>query len=140
MTPPVPLRFYERGLARMAGRWVGQGQTGDAHLPATHLYARDLDVFGRAGLFELLSTARTAEGEEVLARWLLHAAPPDEVRARQEAVRELASLIDVRELAAIQGEVVRKQCTCRAFAPGPRRRSFCVTVASESGSARAGAA
>jgi hypothetical protein len=92
----------------MAGHWVGQGRTGDIHQPAAHLYARDLDVFGRGGLFELLSTARTAEGEEVLARWLLHPAPPDEVRARQEAVRELASLIDVRELAAIEGEVVRK--------------------------------
>jgi hypothetical protein len=114
--------FYERGLERMAGRWAGQGRTGDAHLPATHLYAHDLDVFGRGGLFELLSTARTVEGEELLARWLLHPAPPDEVRARQEAVRELAPLIDVRELAAIQGEVVGKRVhvsRLRAWAQAP---------------------
>ena len=114
--------FYERGLARMAGQWAGRGQTGDAHRPAAHLYAHDLNLFGHGGLFELLSTARTAEGEELLAQWLLNAAPPDEVRARQEAVRELAPLIDVREVAAIQGEVVRKHVHAsrlRAWAQAP---------------------
>jgi hypothetical protein len=53
-----------------------------------------------------VSTARVRAGEEVLARWLLTAATPDEVRARQEAVRELAPLLDLREQLAIVGEDV----------------------------------
>jgi hypothetical protein len=101
--------FYERNVARTGGDWIGRGRTGETYAPAGHLFARDLDLFGRGGLFELLSAARTAEGEEVLARWLLHPAPPDEVRARQEAVRELGPMLDLREFAAVQGDLVSQR-------------------------------
>ncbi|HEX7895115.1 MAG TPA: mismatch repair protein, partial [Terriglobales bacterium] len=65
------VNFYERGLARIEERWAGTGQTGDRFLDPHHEYAADLDLFGRGGLFELLSTARTRMGEETLAEWLL---------------------------------------------------------------------
>jgi len=100
-------RFYERGLARIHDRWAGGGSAGEEHLDPRHPYASDLDLFGRASLFELLSTARTRSGEKTLASWLLSPARPDEVRARQEAVRELRSRLDLREDLSVLGEDVR---------------------------------
>src|SRR5689334_12215064 len=50
--------FHERGLARVENRWHGSGETGERFLDPHHPYAADLDLFGRASLFELLSTAR----------------------------------------------------------------------------------
>src|SRR6266702_3703877 len=76
------IHFYEGGIARLEDRWAGIGETGERFPDPSHPYARDLDLFGRASLFELLCTARTRAGEETLARWLLAPAPPDEVRGR----------------------------------------------------------
>lgn len=99
--------FYERGLARLSDRWAGTGETGERFLDPAHPYARDLDLFGRASLFEYLSIARTRAGEETLGRWLLHAAAPDEVVARQTAVRELRPRVPLREHLFCAGETVR---------------------------------
>ena len=99
--------FYERALARLDGHWAGTGETGDRFLDEHHLYAQDIDIFGSGSLFELLSTARTRMGEETLAAWLKAPAPPDTVRARQEAVAELAPNLDLREDLAVLGEDAR---------------------------------
>src|SRR5579871_5770581 len=45
--------FYKRGLARVQDRWAGIGETGDRFLDPAHPYARDLDIFGPASLFQL---------------------------------------------------------------------------------------
>ena len=68
--------FYERGLARIEDRWAGTGQTGERFRDPKHDYADDLDLFGPASLFELLSTARLPMGENLLARWLRNRLPP----------------------------------------------------------------
>ena len=91
------IRFYEQGLARLNGTWAGKGATGERFLQASDPCARDLDLFGRASLFELLCTARTRAGEETLARWLLAPAPPDEVRARQAAADRPSPRVRFRE-------------------------------------------
>ena len=98
------IRFYEQGVARLEDRWAGTGNTGERFLEASHPCARDLDLFGRASVFELLCTARTRAGEETLARWLLAPAPPDEVRDRQLAARELSGRLDFRETLSTMGE------------------------------------
>src|SRR5262245_6608965 len=51
--------FYEMGLARIEDRWIGKGQSTELMRDESHLYAADLDVFGKGSLFELLCTART---------------------------------------------------------------------------------
>jgi hypothetical protein len=88
---------YEQGLRRLEHRWAGTGRSGAGPVPAGHPYAVDLDLFGPGSLFELLCTARTQTGAERLAGWLLEPAPPEEVARRQEAVRELAPRLDLRE-------------------------------------------
>jgi hypothetical protein len=99
--------FYERGLARIEDRWSGTGEAGERFRDDRHLYANDLDLFGRGSLFELLSIARTRAGEETLAAWLTRPSSPSDVRARQQAVTELTLQLDLREELALAGTDVR---------------------------------
>jgi hypothetical protein len=96
--------FYRRGIARMEDRWAGSGQTGERFRNAEHVYADDLDLFGRGCLFELLSTARLPMGENRLARWLSEGSPLEEILERHELVRELREKLDLREDVAVMGE------------------------------------
>ena len=117
--------FYERGLARLSGHWEGTGETGEQFLDPMHPYARDLDIFGKASLFELLCTARTRSGEETLAGWLLAAAPVDEVLRRQTAVRELRPMLKFREKLFCSGETLRLGLRPAALSAwGERRPDF----------------
>jgi hypothetical protein len=101
------IAFYDRGMARLADSWIGTGEPGDRFRDDEHLYANDLDLFGRGSLFELLSVARTRPGEETLARWLKEPAPAADVLIRQDAIRELSRLLDLRESLALAGDDVR---------------------------------
>ena len=103
------IAFYERGLARLDNRWMGTGETGERFLDPAHPYSRDLDLFGKGSLFELLSTARTAAGEEALARWLLAPASVEEIHRRHAAVEELKTRLGLREELAVLGEDVRSK-------------------------------
>ncbi len=99
--------FYAKGLARLEGRWAGQGVKGLDYLDLEHAYAADLDLFGEGSLFELLCTARTRAGEEALAAWLLGPATPETIRDRQRAIAELRPLLDLREDLELLGVEVR---------------------------------
>lgn len=94
-----------RGIAAIERSW---NELPDAPAPsgielAAHPYAIDLDLFGRASLFQLLGPAATAAGTQTLARWILQPAAPADVLDRQGAVRELAPLDDFRERHAAFG-------------------------------------
>ena len=95
--------WYEHGLARLEDRWSGLGEPGNRFANPDHLYAQDLDLFGTGSLFQLLNTAQTKMGEATLATWLLGPAPVDEVKCRQEAVRDLQLRILLREQLAAAG-------------------------------------
>ena len=101
------IAFYERGLARIEDRWAGGGETGERFLNPNHLYATDLDLFGPASLFELLSIARTRAGEDTLAGWLLAPAECDEIRTRQAATDDLTPRLDLREALSLAGSDIR---------------------------------
>jgi hypothetical protein len=105
------MRFFERGIARLENRWQGGGEDGARFADPHHPYASDLDLFGRASLFELLSTARTLGGEERLANWLKSASAAScstgELIARHQAVDELRPLLELREQLAVLGDDYR---------------------------------
>jgi hypothetical protein len=108
--------FYDRAVGRMENRWAGSGSQGEALRDPNHVYADDLDLFGRGSLFELLSTARTATGERTLASWLLAPGQHAEVTARQGAVMEMSSRLDLREDLAVIGEDIRAALDDRRLA------------------------
>ena len=96
--------FYENGLARIEDHWAESGETGERCDDPHHVYAADLDLFGKGCLFQLLSTARTRMGEDTLAAWLLAPSSVERILQRQDAVRELRDQIDLREELAVLGE------------------------------------
>lgn len=99
--------YYRRGIARLEDRWAGTGQASERFRTEDHVYAEDLDLFGKGSLFELLSTARLPMGENRLADWLRRPSPQPVVLARQELVTELSQKLDLRESLAITGESLR---------------------------------
>lgn len=101
--------FYERALSRLDGDWAGKGEDGARFRDDHHPYANDLDLFGTASLYERLCEARTRFGQDTLAAFLLVAASLDVARARQGAVRELATKLDLREEVALLGEESRRR-------------------------------
>jgi hypothetical protein len=101
------VEFYHNGLARIEDRWIGTGQTGERIEAHSSLYAADLDLFGQASLFELLSLARTRMGEDTLAAWLLSPTPVAEIKQRHAAIDELRDRLDLREDIAVLGEELK---------------------------------
>jgi hypothetical protein len=135
------LRFYEAGLERLNGTWAGKGSPGTEFLDSHHPYASDLDLFGTGSLFELLNTAQTQGGRAALAAWLLAPAAPDEIKARQEAVDELRTKLDLRErlgLIAAEGQGWIRTEALMSWAVQPRVLessfarvvAFCIPLAS----------
>src|SRR5690348_18273480 len=41
--------LYRRGIARIEDRWAGTGPTGERFQDLRHIYAADLDLFGKIG-------------------------------------------------------------------------------------------
>jgi hypothetical protein len=97
-------RLNEEGLARLVRDW-GALPTTPIPPPPGHAFAGDLDVAGRASLLHLLGSVSTVTGRSILADWLLRPAPPNVVRERQAAVRELAPLLELREELAVRGRL-----------------------------------
>ena len=120
-------RFHERALARMDGKWRSFPSTGERWASATHAFSGDLDVFGRASLFQRLDATSTRYGEEILARWLSNddlreddaAAFFEAVKQRQAAVKDLAPRVALREELAALGSLLDDDET-RAQKPDPR--------------------
>ena len=62
-----------------------------------HPYHLDLDIFGNHSLFQLVNRTATLNGEQELAGWLSKAAPIQEIKARQQAVKELDPKLEWRQ-------------------------------------------
>jgi hypothetical protein len=117
-------RFHERGLDRLDGKWVDFVSRGERFQKSDHPYAEDLDVFGRASLFQLLDATETRFGEERLAGWLAGgevtgksaaapraSAPTEErwaevLRERQAAAQDLEERVSFRERLATVGALL----------------------------------
>jgi hypothetical protein len=95
----------ERAVARVRRDWDGLPVGDTPPRTAEHAYAGDLDVFGRASLYQWLGPTATAAGASTLAHWLLAPAPPEDIVQRQAAVNELAPRDEWRERLAAFGAV-----------------------------------
>jgi hypothetical protein len=63
---------------------------GSEFINEKHFYSSDLDVFGKASLFQLVNRSATAPGKSLLAKWLSGPDSKNNILKRQEALEELA--------------------------------------------------
>ncbi len=66
-------------------------------MPHDHFYANDMDIFGRASLYQFLNRTTSELGAEKLAEWLLNPAAANIIIARQVAVKELKTIPEWRQ-------------------------------------------
>jgi hypothetical protein len=90
-------RLNGLGRARLRRDWTALPADAGSRTSPLHPYATDLDLFGRASVFQLLWQGGTERGRETLEAWLLAPGRPGDVRERQQAVAELAPLLDFRQ-------------------------------------------
>lgn len=69
-------------------------EEGAGFLPADHPYANDLDIFGRASVFQYCNRTTSDMGEKALAAWLLQPADVNTILQRQAAIKELTATKD----------------------------------------------
>ena len=72
-------------------------ETGEQFVELNHLYASDLDIFGKQSLFKLLNRTHTYTGGSTLANWLKFPTQKTEILNRQESIEELSDKIDFRQ-------------------------------------------
>lgn len=83
---------------------------GQQFVSRDHSYLSDLDIFGRHSLFQTLDRTTTEAGQVLLAEWLSAPASKDLILERQQAIKELASMLDWRQdLQATGMHFVHKQ-------------------------------
>ena len=70
---------------------------GTEHLPPLHDYAQDLDIFGRASLYQYINRTTSEQGHKTLASWLLQPSPATEIIERQEGAKELSNQYQWRQ-------------------------------------------
>lgn len=70
---------------------------GSRYKPEIHDHANDLDIFGRASLFQYINRTNSEQGGQLFAQWLLSPATKEDILARQDAIKELASQTEWRQ-------------------------------------------
>ena len=70
--------------------------SGSQYENTKHFYTSDLDIFGAHSLFRFLNRTTSPSGSDMLADWLSKPTATSEIEARQQAVKELAAMVDLR--------------------------------------------
>jgi hypothetical protein len=71
--------------------------SGEQYQASQHEYSSDLDIFGKASLYQYVNRTSSEQGNQLLANWLSHPAPPPVILYRQEAVEELSGIARWRQ-------------------------------------------
>lgn len=70
-------------------------EDGKSFVNSAHAFSFDLDLFGRASVFQYLNRTGTAKGRELLASWLRKPSEEkQEIQQRQETANEISKKID----------------------------------------------
>ncbi len=72
-------------------------KTGEEYAERDHPYSYDLDIFGKASLFQYICRTTSRPASDRLAGYLKHPAALEEILLRQETVAELQPLTDWRQ-------------------------------------------
>ena len=70
---------------------------GGEYQPASHPYSNDLDIFGRASLYQYINRTTSEQGNTAISSRLLEPCPTPLLLQRQEAAKELSAKTDWRQ-------------------------------------------
>jgi DNA mismatch repair ATPase MutS len=84
------ININEAELKALEGKY-NQFEDGAQFTPHDHFYANDMDVFGRASLYQFLNRTTSELGAEKIAAWLLSPSIKETILQRQTAVKELVT-------------------------------------------------
>ncbi|MTI83235.1 MAG: DNA mismatch repair protein MutS [Firmicutes bacterium] len=84
-------------MQRLDGKWLEFPNTGERFINPEHRYSSDLNMFGQGSLFQYLNAATSHAGEERLAHLLEAQTGLDEIKQRQQAIKELSPRLDWRQ-------------------------------------------
>lgn len=90
------IRINQLEMKSLEGDYYSFGD-GSEYLDKNHPYSYDLDIFGRASLFQFLNRTISQPAAKLLAAWLKAPATSKEIVLRQQAVTELKELADWRQ-------------------------------------------
>jgi hypothetical protein len=90
------IKINEDELKALEGNY-SQFENGVKFIPHDHFYANDMDIFGRASLYQFLNRTTSELGGEKLAEWLLTPARTSTITERQTATKELATFPEWRQ-------------------------------------------
>lgn len=86
------INISENELKCFAGDYY-DFETGAEHIPKEHPYSNDLDIFGRASIFQYINRTTSEPGSRRLADYLKSPASIDDISKRQIATKELSTKI-----------------------------------------------
>jgi hypothetical protein len=83
-------------LRSLDGDYLNYGD-GAEYMDKNHPYTYDLDIFGRASLFQFINRTISKPAADMLAGWLKAPASAEQIRLRQQAVHELKDMAEWRQ-------------------------------------------
>jgi DNA mismatch repair ATPase MutS len=96
----------ENEIKMLYHEFPAQSFNGEEFNNPDHNYTSDLDIFGEKSVFHYISRAVTAVGRKWLAKWLQTQDESNEIKKRQEAVKELSGKLDLRQTIACHGMLI----------------------------------
>ena len=98
------IRINENELKFLDGNYYNF-PSGAEHIPKEHPYANDLDIFGRASLFQYINRTTSEPGSSKLAKYLKFPASIEHILERQISINELSTKISwIQDLQAFGGK------------------------------------
>lgn len=101
------VKINEKGIDRIEGNWNKFQDNGEEFAQEEHPYSGDLDIVGHNSLFQWINSCATYLGRLRLKDYLLKPLESQgEIKHRQEAVKELAKDIEIRQKINAEGMLI----------------------------------
>lgn len=99
------IKINRNGLLRIDGKWKDFEDTGNEYLDVNNSYINDLDIFGKGSLFQLINNCKSKFGRKILVNnlKLINKTNIDELKLKQDSIKELAEKPDFRQNLMVEG-------------------------------------
>jgi hypothetical protein len=89
------LAINQEELQILKGHFYNR-EDGSIFLPADHAYAGDVDLFGKASIYQYLNRCTSQQSKQLFAQLLLSSSSPDTITDRQETAKVLSGELEWR--------------------------------------------